>query len=391
MKVKEKETQPQRARGFMFVQQISFLKFIPEKDISLLDDFIQSNQSKLNLNLKKAINEAFENILNSSGANEWAFILHDKDVNKDGSLKAPHYHVFLYFKNAKSVKRIAKLFSDEPERVEIWKYSKNNAYSYLIHETTQARQKKKYHYSDNDVKASFDFIKKINIIRSTVKTKKLDRLSDNQVEQIIQLYADEKLDLEKLHRILGSFYLAKNKTLISNIEQDLALKKHKEFLTNYRNKRCWVIWIYGEAGVGKTSTVRKVLEQEYKNNVCILGSSKDYFQDYAGENYIVINDLRPNEINYGDLLRLFDPFEHDKKAPARYHDKYLNAKQIYITTPYSPWDFWSETYVANREIDTYEQLERRITAFEMTDKNSYNVYRTLIIFNENVKKEEKSE
>lgn len=39
-----------------------------------------------------------------------AFILHDKDINDDGKLKKPHYHVVVKFKDAKTCTSVAKIF-----------------------------------------------------------------------------------------------------------------------------------------------------------------------------------------------------------------------------------------------------------------------------------------
>lgn len=38
----------------------------------------------------------------SQNPREWAYILHDFDVTDTGELKKPHYHVYLYFDNARS-------------------------------------------------------------------------------------------------------------------------------------------------------------------------------------------------------------------------------------------------------------------------------------------------
>lgn len=96
---------------------------------------------EMDKNLKKDIDKELVDILDKTGAQEWAFILHDKDKEDNGMLKAFHYHVFFYFKNGKTVNTVAKYFNDDPERFEKWKYSKDNAYSYLVHETAKARKK----------------------------------------------------------------------------------------------------------------------------------------------------------------------------------------------------------------------------------------------------------
>lgn len=163
--------------------------------------------------------------------------------------------------------------------------------------------------------------------------------------------------------------MARRKVLVDHIQDILAFKKHQKFLEVFKGQKCVVFWLYGEAGVGKTRLTREVLEQCHPNDFCILGSQRDHFQEYGGESFIVINDLRPLDYDYGQLLTLLDPYEIDKMAPSRYHDKYLNAKMIFITTPYSPFDFYSNCTIADTLVDTFEQLKRRVVSVKVTEDN----------------------
>lgn len=127
-----------------------------------------------------------------------------------------------------------------------------------------------------------------------------------------------------------------------------------------------------------TKLVREILEKQHPEDFCISGSQRDHFQEYKGQKFIVINDLRPNDYDYGQLLTLLDPWEIDKMAPARYHDRYLNARAIYITTPYDPLSFYLECNIANQVIDSFEQLKRRIIPLQLTKSNTNKVKNDLI-------------
>ena len=66
---------PRRARQFMYMQDVDHLK-IKEKSL--------------------------KSILNKSGALEWSFIKHDQDIDENGKLIRPHYHVILKYEYPRS-------------------------------------------------------------------------------------------------------------------------------------------------------------------------------------------------------------------------------------------------------------------------------------------------
>ncbi|WP_371824399.1 Rep family protein [Lactobacillus taiwanensis] len=324
-----KLSNPRRVRQFMYTQDIAHLK-IDQKQL--------------------------RRILNASGAIEWAYIKHDKDVDKDGKLIRPHYHVVLKYEYPQSILSIATLFKDQTQYVEIWSGRIANAYSYLIHETTEAVDK--HHYQDNEVVASFDFHKKMEEIRKKIKK------SPKYVMEMIERYANKKMTYDELAKELGVMPMAKHQQLIDRISQVQEDEAHNKWLDKVKGKKMLVLWLYGPAGVGKTR-MAEIMFAKYK--YVILGSSRDYFQDYHGEHYIILNDLRPNDFQYSDLLRLLDPYQHDKAAPSRYHDKKLSAEKIIITTPYSPKHFYKNIFgIQDKKVDTVDQLLRRVIPIEIT-------------------------
>ena len=101
----------------------------------------------------------------------YAIILHNKDINKDGTPEAPGYHVMLCFSNARSISATAKHLGDRPQYITKWNGDANNGFSYLIHRTSDARKKGKHQYDPSEVTANFDFAGLINQIEDKVTLK----------------------------------------------------------------------------------------------------------------------------------------------------------------------------------------------------------------------------
>lgn len=322
-----------RARQFMYMQDFDHLK-IDFNDLT--------------------------NILTKANIQEWAYIIHDKDTDQNDQLIRKHLHVVLKYANPQILSHVVRLFNDEPQYLEVWQGRISNAYSYLIHATLEAKDK--YQYDPKNVVASFDFLARITEIQTSVNQ---SRLNSKVVANFLTQYANEEISYQELVNIVGLAEIAKRKSVIDNITKLIADKKHGEWLKDFHDRKAETIWLWGSAGVGKTRYANKLVHGE---NVAILGSSRDYFQDYQGEHYVVLNDLRPNDFRYADLLRLLDPYEHDKVAPRRYHDVKLNIEMLIITTPYSPFEFYQHVKIADERTDTFEQLKRRIHAIHITPK-----------------------
>lgn len=320
-----------RKRQFMYVQQVSHLK-------------IELNNIK--------------SILNKSNCDEWAYIVHDKDHTGEGIIVETHIHCVLRFLNPQTVAHVASIFKDKENQVDIWEGRINNAYSYLIHRTDSA--KNKFQYPPEKVVASFNFPKKIEEI--TTISKGAREKSPKLVQGYISEFSRNEITLNELKEKIGIYNYAKNMTLIDKIIEIQKEKEHREWLTSFNGHKMKTYWLWGLAGVGKSTLARYLLRNK---EFITLGSSRDYFQDYNGEKFVIWDDLRPDEMKYSDLLRITDPYNHDKHAPRRYHDVPLNLECLVITTPYSPQQFYKELDV-NNKVDKFEQLGRRLFAKEVT-------------------------
>ena len=328
-----------RARQFMYVQDLEHLK------VGLSD---------------------LGSILAKTSVQEWAYILHDKDVYENGELIRPHVHVVLKYTHPQVLSHVVRLFKDEPQYLEVWKGKINNAYSYLVHATSEA--KNKFQYDSEMVIASFDFEKRLEKIQTGVKKSIVDA---KFVSDMITQYGDEEITYGELVAAIGFTEVARNKRIIDNLTNLIADKAHEEWLAKFKDRKTEVIWLWGAAGVGKTRYAKWLVKGE---KAVTLGSSRDYFQDYHGENYVILNDLRPSDFKYADLLRLLGPYEHDKSAPRRYHDVKLNVEMLVITTPYSPRDFYKQVKLEDPEVDTFAQLDRRVHEIHITPEFTKEIF-----------------
>lgn len=114
------------------------------------DYFITINQSA------KCYDNALE-IVKDLNVRQYAFIVHDKDIDENGSLKAVHKHIVVELKNAISFNSIRTKF--EGAHVELIN-QKKSAYQYLLHQSPNSKDK--YQYTlDNIISNDIELIRHI--------------------------------------------------------------------------------------------------------------------------------------------------------------------------------------------------------------------------------------
>ncbi len=319
-----------KVRHVMYTQRLSHLPF------NNMDELVETIETKLK-------------------AQKYGVILHDKDIDENKKTIESHVHAMISFKNPRSVGNIAKLLKDKPQYVEAWKGNYKNGYSYLIHQTKEAMDK--HQYDPKEVISNFNYIDLIEKIKSEVqiKNQKID------IKLLLDALFDETLTKEEIESRMSGSQIGQYKRQIDNTYTKLLEKKaevwRKEMITERRKIK--VIWIYGEAGVGKTS-----LAKDYASRMdrpyYITGSTKDPFQNYKGEHCLIFDELRPKALEYQDLLRMFDPFGEQVFAPSRYNDKALVCDTIIITSPFNPYDFYFQKFKYDKK-DSFLQLLRRLS------------------------------
>lgn len=308
--------------------------------------------------MKITINQ-LDTSLKKSGA-EFAYIIHDKDKHEDGTKVKDHIHVVVKFTNPRSLNSIAKLFKDKQQYVEIVKGENgyNNALGYLCHRTLNAISK--FQYDPKDVVADFDYVKRLKLIQAKVHKS----TSKDGVNKQIAAYANSEIDKDTLKASIGVLEMAKHSTLIKNIDAELDKTYFQEWIAKNKNIPLKVLYIYGPTGVGKSKAARKYFSDKGEDYI-VLAGSRDPFQFYScrdkGAENVIIDDLRPDSIEYSDLLRITDNYNPEGRiGSSRYSNKLLTLKTLIITTPYEPYTFYLNTSVLDRAVDSFDQFARRI-------------------------------
>lgn len=308
----------------------------------------------------KSVDEAYEAAVDMLGPERVGAIVHDRDVGDNGQPVAKHVHVMMAFANPRSPANVAKLLGDKPQSIEVWsgKNAERNGFSYLCHRTKGAIGK--YQYPLTDVRANFDYAAMVGDVEAEVARAH----SHSDIKLLLDALLDGSITKDELVSKLSGSEYARARRQIEDVYAQRLRVQAREWRQRMRDAgaRIRTIWIFGPAGTGKTSLAKRYAEEQGEPYF-VSGSTRDVFQGYQGEHTVVLDELRPESIEYSDLLRITDPYalEHEVMAPARYSDKALACGLIIVTSPYDPLMFYSQKFgCATRDIDSFAQLGRRL-------------------------------
>lgn len=326
----------------------------------------------------------------------YAVIIHDQETDGQGQPKEPDIHAMMSFENARYCSSIAKKLGDKPQYVQAWSGDANNGYAYLVHATTKARKEGKHQYDPAGVKANFDFPALISEIGAEIAQAKAEHQGSTDVKMMLDLLYAGAVTKDEIEKQLTGSQYAKFHRQIEAVEAKRLINEAEKWRAEMRKKgaKITVLWITGPAGAGKTSLAKDYAAKKGQPYF-ITGSSRDIFQNYAGEHTLIIDELRPKMLTYSDLLRITDPHGIDNQVmmPCRYNDKALACDLIIITTPFTPSQFYyyqtpshltTHGRVIDDSPDAPDQLYRRITVtIEMTGEqievSRYDIRSTLFV------------
>lgn len=282
------------------------------------------------------------------------FALHDKDESNI------HAHIIIQNKEPIRFTTLKKLipYGD----IEKQRGTNEQVYLYILHQDETSKEIEKDVYDNTCIKTNIE-----------------------NIDNWLKIAKGQRTDLVKFKDEI--FAGATKRELIDKYPSQIAcfdkffetcryMSLQDKFSKSFRDLQ--VVYIYGGAGLGKTSYV-------YNNeNVEDIYSVDDYshpFDEYEGEDVILLDEYRSQfDISY--LLKLLD--RYPMKLRCRYQNKIACFTKVYIVSNIS----LDEQYTT-LDLLTRQALQRRIhKVIKFIDLNKFQLYKDFVpIENEEIKKE----
>ena len=174
--------------------------------------------------------------------------------------------------------------------------------------------------------------------------------------------------------------LDQGKTPNEIMEMSISYRRHDKLIkdayfykrnTETPEKRKMVVyWHMGKSGTGKSHMRLVLIEKHGRDHVYIVTDYKNGFDKYNGEKILFMDEFR-GRMPYSDLLVVLD--EYKAQVPCRYSNIYSLWVEIHIASPFPPELLYRKMVQENPEIDTLEQLLRRISfmAYHYKENGEY--------------------
>lgn len=300
------------------------------------------------------IQSIYDKAINISNVKRVSIIEHNMDTDNNGEPVERHFHMVLTFSNNKTVDSIAKDLSIKSNYVNKILTTTSKAEEYLIH----LNDNTKYQYNPADVIANFNYVDFIN----KRKTKKENELKLKDVSSKI---ASGEIREFNLHNFISVDDFAKHKTYYKNCFE----YRTRTITDSDRNLDC--VFITGESGSGKT-TYAKEFARKKGYSFYVSSGGANPFDDYKGQDCIILDDIRPSSFNLNDLLKITDRHTLSNVACRFYNKSLYECKLIIVTSVISIYDFYD--FIVKEKNDTAKQLYRRFPLFIKMDLKQLDIY-----------------
>ena len=215
-----------------------------------------------------------ESGLDHNAVKDYAYILHDMDKNADGTVKLPHWHIMIRFKDSVPTSSICKWFDVQPERIGKIHGKFADALAYLTHSNAPDKEQ----YLEENVISNFDFVAEAatSLARSASRKRKDELIELIQSGVIREYNYTDYISATEYDRFKKSI--------------DNAFAYRKDTLMHMdRNMTC--IYIWGESSCGKTSYSKQLaIEKGY--SFYISSGSNDPLDGYRGEDCLTMYDRK---------------------------------------------------------------------------------------------------
>lgn len=308
-------------------------------------------------------------------------ILHDKDTRKiwDNQIndykeepKGKHVHFLIKFERGDTINSLANYCGIEPQYLEIAKsgrYGYDNLLAYLIH----SKDTDKYQYKPTEVVTIagtqyMDIYSDRHEAWIRGKATKQANLAKKDIDYVISEIINGNISKQQL-LLTDNLYLvySQNKRKINEAFDTYGELKSAITVSALEKGsfKKTVIFISGKSGVGKTLLATKLANVLKKVAFSKVGerweicktAAKNSFDEYNGEEILLMDDVRGAALSASDWLKLLDPYSISPIS-ARYHNKVGSAKVIIITSSVDPDKFFQSSENFNGE--AIGQIRRRI-------------------------------
>lgn len=280
---------------------------------------------------------------------DYAYILHDKDVysekdelknpsHKAGTIKKAHYHIAIRLDYGVDTKYIANWLNVKENFINKVEGKWVDMLKYLTHENAPT----KHLYSEDEVISNYNWkVEKATAIKKTNNEARKSEIINDIVNGVIREYNyHEHITIDEYDKFKKSI--------------DNAFKYRTDIIKGAkRNMEC--VYITGKSGTGK-STYAKMMCEDKGYSVFVSSGSNDVLDGYAGQDCIILDDLRPSCMGLSDLLKMLDN-NTASTVKSRYKNKVLECKLIIVTSVLKIDEFFNGVFKEQKE--PIVQLKRR--------------------------------
>ncbi|MCI8637774.1 MAG: hypothetical protein HFG41_01165 [Coprococcus sp.] len=330
--------------------------------------------------IEEELNKTLKKLRADEKIASWCYVLHDRDkysyVEQEensehiaGTLKTPHYHVWLQLPANKGRKRedIAKWLNVGWSMVRDLEYVYEKAIVYATH----ALNVEKAQYAVDEVVCSAD----INF--SELVQKRVKEYQETTRKSLLMERRKEIMDAienGKINKLNMSKMLTSEEELTHGKAITVAMNRYERELQQKTERNMTCIYITGASRACKTSLAKKICES-LKLTYNVAGA-KDPSQFFMGQEATIIDDLGVDTMGWKELLNLTD---NDTATPvaSRFKNKLMFCKLLIVTANIEPYQ------LANALCPKGEDKNQLYRRFKQYYKADYN-YITEYNFNDDV-------